>query len=300
MKLGYIGMGTMGLPMAANLLAAGHELAVYNRTSARADALVAKGATRAESATALAASVEVTMLCLATPPVCEEVLLGPDGVIAAMPAGTLLIDFSSNGPDTAGRCDEAAAAGGVGFLDAPVSGGPGGAEAGTLAIMVGGRDDDFARAAPLLDIMGGAVHHMGGVGAGSVAKIANQLIVGTSLAVLAEAFVMAAKYGLDVRQLYEVLMASSSGSKAMERNVGGKILNRDFSPDFSVDLLSKDLGLAMDLARQTGTRSATGAMADMLLREARALGYGGEDIAAAARVLEDLAGTRVESREKAG
>ena len=284
------------MPMAAKLLEAGHELTVYNRTSSRADALVERGAARADSATALAAAVEVTMLCLATPPICEEVLLGPDGVIAAMPAGTLLIDFSSNGPDTAARCDAAAAAIGVGFLDAPVSGGPGGAEAGTLAIMVGGRDADFARARPLLDIMGGAVHHMGGVGAGSVAKIANQLIVGTSLAVVAEAFVMAAKYGLDMEQLFDVLMASSSGSKAMERNIGGKILKRDFEPDFSVDLLSKDLGLAMDLARQTGTRAATGAMADMLLREARALGHGSMDIASVVKVLEDLAGARVEPR----
>ncbi len=295
MNLGYIGMGTMGLPMAANLIAAGHDVTVYNRTAARADQLVEKGAARAETAAELAATVDVTMLCLATPAVCEEMLLGPDGVIAAMPEGTLLIDFSSNGPDTAERCDEAAAAGGVGYLDAPVSGGPGGAKDGTLAIMAGGREEDFARAGPLLDIMGGAVHHMGKVGTGSVAKIANQIIVGTSLAVLAEAFLMAAKYGLDMRQLLDVLMASSSGSKAMERNIGGKILRRDFEPDFSVDLLSKDLGLAMSLARQTGVRAATVAMADMLLREAQSLGHGSKDIASVVKVLEELAGTRVES-----
>ncbi len=297
MKLGYIGMGTMGLPMAANLIAAGHDVTVYNRTAARTEQLVEQGAARAETATDLAAAMDVTMLCLATPAVCEEVLLGTGGVIAAMPEGALLIDFSSNGPDTAERCDGAAATGGVGYLDAPVSGGPGGAEDGTLAIMVGGRKEDFVRARPLLDIMGGAVHHMGKVGTGSVAKIANQIIVGTSLAVLAEAFVMAAKYGLDMRQLLEVLMASSSGSKAMERNIGGKILSRDFAPDFSVDLLSKDLGLAMDLARQTGVRAATGEMADMLLREAQALGDGSRDIASAVKVLEGLAGTRVESRD---
>ncbi len=297
MKLGYIGMGTMGLPMAMNLLVAGHELSVFNRTGARADPLVERGAARAQSATALAAAADVTMLCLATPAVCEEVLLGPDGVIAAMPAGALLIDFSSNGPDTAERCDRAASAAGVGYLDAPVSGGPGGAEDGTLAIMVGGRDEDFDRARPLLDIMGDAVHHMGKVGTGSVAKIANQIIVGTNLAVMIEAFVMAAKYGLDLRQLFDVLMASSSGSKAMDRNIGGKILRRDFEPDFSVDLLSKDLGLAMALARQTGVRAATGAMADMLLREAQALGHGSRDIASAVKVLEDPAGIRVESHD---
>ena len=297
MKLGYIGMGTMGLPMAANLLAAGHDLTIQNRTASRADSLVESGAQWAETPVELAGAVDVTMLCLATPAVCEEVLLGPNGVIAAMPKGSLLIDFSSNGPDTAERCDRAAAAAGVGYLDAPVSGGPGGAEDGTLAIMVGGREEDFARAAPLLDIMGGAVHHMGKVGSGSVAKIANQIIVGTSLAVLAEAFVMAAKYGLDMGQLLDVLMASSSGSKAMERNIGGKILRRDFEPSFSVDLLSKDLGLAMSLARQTGVRAATGAMADMLLREAQALGHGSQDIASAVKVLEESAGTRVESHD---
>ena len=298
MKIGYIGMGTMGMPMAANLLAAGHTLTVYNRTAHRADSLLAQGALWAETPFELAANADVTMLCLATPKICEQLLLGSDGVIAAMRAGSLLIDLSSNGPDTAERCGQAAAVGRIGYLDAPVSGGPAGAKNGTLAIMVGGTEEDFDRAAPLLDIMGASVHHMGKVGAGSVAKIANQIIIGTSLAVLAEAFVMAEKYGLNVVQLFEVLMASSSGSKAMERNIGGKILRRDFEPDFSVDLLSKDLGLAMALARRTGVRAATGAMADMLLREAQALGYGTEDIAASVKVLERLTGTEVASEGK--
>ena len=295
MKIGYIGMGTMGLPMAANLLAAGQTLTVYNRTAHRADSLVAQGALWAETPLELAANVDVTMLCLATPKVCEQLLLGSDGVIAEMKAGSLLIDLSSNGPDTAERCGQAAAMGQIGYIDAPVSGGPAGAKDGTLAIMAGGTEEDFVRAAPLLDIIGTSVHHMGKVGSGSVAKIANQLIVGTSLAVLAEAFVVAAKYGLNVAQLFEVLMASSSGSKAMERNIGGKILKREFEPDFSVDLLCKDLGLAMSLARRTGVRAATGAMADMLLREAQALGYGLEDIAASVKVLERLTGTTVAS-----
>ena len=296
MKLGYIGLGNMGRPMAARLVESEHALVVYNRTPSKAAGLVAAGATLADSPAELASSCDVTMLCLLTPAVCEEMLMGAGGVIASAPAGSLIIDFSTNGPDTARRCFEAAAKRRVGFLDAPVSGGPVGAAAGTLAIMAGGEDTDFQRALPVLRLLGANIHHMGAAGSGSVAKLMNQVILGATLGVICEAFVVATKYGLDPQQLYNLLMGSSSAGRVMERNVGSMILKRNFDPQFAVDLLAKDLGLATDLARQTGVRMLLGTVAELFVRESQARGLGGRDMAAVVRPLEEVAGVEVKPR----
>lgn len=279
--------------MAGNILKAGHELAVYNRTPARARDLVTRGARQARSPAELATESDVVMACLLTPAVCEEIFLGANGVVAAAKPGTLLVDFSTNGPETAVRCHDAAKARQIGYLDAPVSGGPMGAQAATLAIMVGGDRRDFERANPLLDILGKNIHYLGPAGSGCAAKLANQVILGATLAVMCEAFVAAAKYGLDPAQLYQVLMGSTSGGRVMERNMGAKILKRDFHTQFSIDLMAKDLGLATTFGRQEGVRMVLGTMAELVVREAQATGYGGADIAALIRPLEQLAGAEV-------
>lgn len=287
----------MGSAMAANILKAGHDLTVYNRTVSKSKALVAKGAKLAKTPAQAAANSDVIMACLLNPAVTEEVFLGSGGVIDAAASGALIVDFGTNGPETAVRCYNAAKTRGVRYLDAPVSGGPVGAKAGTLAIMVGGDKAAFKRARPLLEVLGKTIHYMGPAGSGCAAKLANQLILGGTLALCCEAFVAAAKYGLNPGQLYEVLMGSTSGSRVMERNVGTKILKRDFDPQFSIDLMAKDLGLATDLGKQQGVRMLLGSMAELMVREAQAAGYGGADIAALIRPLEALAGVEVRPTE---
>ena len=293
MKVGFIGLGHMGFPMAANLLAGGYDVVVYNRTASKADELVASGAERASSPAELAAVCEVTMACLLTPDVCEDIFLGGDGVIETAPANSLILDFSTNGPDTSRRIYDAAKLRSVGYLDAPVSGGPTGAKAATLAIMVGGDLPDFERAKLILETLGTSIHHMGPSGCGSAAKLANQIILGGTLAVCCEAFVAAAKYGIDTGQLFKVLMGSSSGGKVMERNIGAMILNNDFDAQFSLDLLTKDLALATKQARDLGIRMLVGSMAELMAREGQASGLGDNDMVAMIKPLEQSAGVEV-------
>ncbi len=293
MKVGFIGLGHMGLPMAANLLAGGYDVVVYNRTASKADELVASGAEWAASPAELAAACEVTMACLLTPDVCEEIFLGDGGVIEAAPSDSLILDFSTNGPDTSRRLYDAAKLRGVGYLDAPVSGGPTGAKAATLAIMVGGDLPDFERAKPILETLGASIHHMGSSGCGSAAKLANQVILGGTLAVCCEAFVAATKYGIDPGQLFEVLMGSSSGGRVMERNIGTMILNNDFDAQFSLDLLTKDLALGTKQARDLGIRMLVGSMAELMAREGQASGLGDSDMVAMIKPLEQSANVEV-------
>ncbi len=293
MKVGFIGLGHMGLPMAANLLAGGYDVVVYNRTASKADELVASGAEWAASPAELAAACEMTMACLLTPDVCEEIFLGDGGVIEAAPSDSLILDFSTNGPDTSRRLYDAAKLRGVGYLDAPVSGGPTGAKAATLAIMVGGDLPDFERAKPILETLGASIHHMGSSGCGSAAKLANQVILGGTLAVCCEAFVAATKYGIDPGQLFEVLMGSSSGGRVMERNIGTMILNNDFDAQFSLDLLTKDLALGTKQARDLGIRMLVGSMAELMAREGQASGLGDSDMVAMIKPLEQSANVEV-------
>ena len=281
------------MPMATNLLKAGYELVVYNRTASKADGLVADGAERAESPATLAAECEIVMACLLTPDVCEDIFLGGRGVIDAAAPGSLVIDFSTNGPTTSRRIYEAAKARDIDYLDAPVSGGPSGAEAATLAIMVGGDAQDFERALSIFETLGSTIHHMGPSGCGSAAKSANQIILGATLAACCEAFVTTTKYGINPAQLFEVLMGSSSGGKVMDRNIGKMILNGDFDAQFSLDLLTKDLALATDLAKEMGVRMLVGSMAELTAREGQARGLGELDMVAMIRTMEEVAGIQV-------
>ena len=299
MKIGFIGLGKMGMPMATQLRAAGHDLVVHNRSRGKVEAFVAAGGVAASSPAEVAQQVEVLLVCLPFPQICEEVLTGPDGAIETAPDGQLWIDLSTNGPDTARRIAAAAAEQGVGYLDAPVSGGPSGAEAGTLAIMVGGAKEDFDRAEDLLDILGGNVQHFGPVGAGSVAKAANQMIVGATNAILAEAYVLAVRNGLDPEQLFGMLRTARANSASHELVIPSVVLPRKFEATFTVDLLAKDLGLAVALGRESGVRLLVTNLTDQLYQEAQARGCGDQDIGAVFRPLEELAGVEVKGPDTA-
>ena len=293
MKLGFIGLGTMGMPMARVLREAGHELFVHDVDRARAQAFVADGGKAVQSAAEMAGQVQMLMLSLPQPADCEAVLLGPGGAVETASKRQIWIDFSTNGPATARGIAEAAAERGAGYLDAPVSGGPWGAESGTLTIMVGGAEEDFERAREVLDVVGGNVQHFGPSGSGCLAKLANQIVLGAINAAVAEAYVLAARGGLDPQRLFGMLKTATAGGITHDRLLEDVILPRKFAPRFSVDLLEKDLALAAEVGRQTGVRLLITSTADQVFQEAQAQGLGGEDMGAVFKPLEGLAGVVV-------
>ena len=294
MRVGFIGLGAMGLPMARNLRSAGFDVVVHNRSRGKVDDFVAAGGEAASSPAEMAASVDVVCACLPIPPVCEDVFLGPDGVIEGASDGQLWIDFSTNGPDTSQRISDAAAGKGCGYLDAPISGGVWGAEAGTLAIMVGGEADDFERGGPVFDAVGANIRHFGASGSGSVVKLCNNLIGAATNAVISEAYVAAVKYGIDPAAMYETLQSATAASPGHERMVKDSVLARNFDAMFALDLHAKDQQLAADLGKLTGVRLAVTSTVNELYKEAQARGYGGQNTSAIIRPLEDLHGVTVE------
>ena len=295
MRIGYIGLGKMGLPMATNLRAAGHDLIVHNRSRGKVDDFVADGGTAAATPAEVAAEADVVCLNVPLPQDSEEILLGESGAIETARDGQLWIDFGTNGPDTAQKCAAEAAGKGVGYLDAPVSGGPAGATAGTLAVFVGGTTEDFAAGQELLDIVGGNVQHFGPVGAGCVAKLANQMIIAGVRAANAEAFVLAVKNGIDPQQLFDTLMGAYAASRCMEVDMPNLVFPGDFEARFGVELLLKDLGLALALGRRSNVRLLATTLADQLYQETRHKGLGDLDAAALIKPLEELAGVEVRS-----
>ncbi len=295
MRIGYIGLGKMGLPMATNLRAAGHDLIVHNRSRGKVDDFVADGGTAAATPAEVAAEADVVCLNVPLPEDSEAILLGENGAIETARDGQLWIDFGTNGPDTAQKCAAEAAGKGIGYLDAPVSGGPAGATAGTLAVFVGGTTEDFAAGQELLDIVGGNVQHFGPVGAGCVAKLANQMIIAGVRAANAEAYVLAVKNGIDPQQLFDTLMGAYAASRCMEVDMPNLVFPGDFEARFGVELLLKDLGLALALGRRSNVRLLATTLADQLYQETRHKGLGDLDAAALIKPLEELAGVEVRS-----
>ena len=295
MRVGFIGLGAMGLPMARNLRSAGFDVVVHNRSRGKVDDFVTEGGTAAATAAELAASVDVVCACLPIPSVCEEVFLGPDGVDDGTPGEQLWIDFSTNGPDTSQRISDAANKKHCAYLDAPISGGVWGAEAGTLAIMVGGDADAFAQGAPVFDAVGANIKHFGPSGSGSVVKLVNNLIGAATNAVIAEGYVAAVKYGIDPAAMFETLQSATAASPGHERMIGEGVLQRDFEPKFALDLHAKDQQLAADLGKLVGVRMLVTSTVNEIYKEAQAKGYGGNNTTAVIRPLEDLHEVTVES-----
>lgn len=289
LRVGYIGLGVMGKPMARNLLRAGFALTVHNRSRGAVEELAGEGATPATSPAEVARASDVVLTCLPGPADVELVYLGPSGVLEGVGAGSVLVDMSTIDPDTHRRIASLATARGASYLDAPVSGGSTGAQQATLTIMVGGEAAALARVRPVLEALGKQIHHLGPVGAGATTKLVNNMLGSINLAGAVEALVLGAKAGLDPRQLAEVINTSSGASRSFAATVP-EVLRRNFEPGFTIDLQHKDVCLATDLGRQLGVRLLAGSLAAQVLQEARGAGYGKKSVFAAILPLEQNAG----------
>jgi len=287
MHIGFIGLGNMGAPMAHNLLKAGHQLSVFDLNAAAVENLVGAGALPVDSPTAIAqgnAELIITMLPAAAH--VKSVYLGANGLIAHSRAGVMLIDCSTIDPHSAREVAKAAAEHGNPMLDAPVSGGTGGAAAGTLTFMVGGSDADFDRAQPILAAMGKNIVHCGAAGNGQVAKVANNMLLGISMIGVAEAMALGVALGMDAKTLAGVINTSSGRcwSSDTYNPFPGVLDNvpssRGYSGGFGSDLMLKDLGLATEAAKQVRQPVILGALAQQLYQSFSAQGHGGLDFSA--------------------
>jgi 3-hydroxyisobutyrate dehydrogenase-like beta-hydroxyacid dehydrogenase len=288
-QVGFIGLGKMGRPMSEKLLAAGFALHVYNRSRGSVDELAAKGAKAASSPREVGENAEVILTALPTPESVDEVY----GQLAAVARkGQIYADCSTVSLAQSRRCAAELRKRGAEFLDAPVSGGPGGAQAGTLTVMVGGEQAAFDRALPVFRAFGKNVRLCGPTGAGQAVKLVNQLLVGVHTAAIAEAAVFGAKLGADPQVVLEVVGTSFGGSTMMTRNLP-RFISRDFTAATPVKLLLKDLGLIHDEAKGANVPLLLGSVAEQRFLEAVARGHGDEDMAALVRLWEEAAGTTV-------
>ena len=293
MKIGFVGLGLMGLPMAGRLIDAGHEVYIFSGNAESVKTMAAKGAVAGASVADIAGRVHIFCSCRVTPDQSRAAFTGPDGVLSATAVPPVCIDFATVDPMTSRKIGWTLAAAGADYIDAPVSGGSHAAAAGTLSIIAGGAKEAVARAGPLFDILGKRTFHMGRTGAGVTAKLCNNLITITSHALIAEAMVLGAKAGIEASALYEVLSQSSAYSRTLERVVPGHFLPRNFAAAASMDTIMKDLQGALDLAAAEGIRLALGETAMTLFNEAAERGHARDDIAAVILPMEDAAGVRV-------
>lgn len=292
-RVGFIGMGIMGRPMALNLLKAGFDVTVFNRTPGRAEAVVKAGAKEAASPREVAQASEFIITCVTGPEDVKEVVLGPNGVIEGASPGSVVIDMSTISPEATLEIAEALAAKNIHMLDAPVSGGDIGAIQGTLTIMVGGDEQVFRRALPLFEAMGKTITHIGPIGSGQTTKLINQVLIAVNLLAASEALTLARKCGVDPEKVLAAVSAGSAGSWQLV-NLGPKMLNRDFAPGFMIRLLQKDLRLALQEADRVHMPLLGTAVAHQLLRAAEDAGYSEEGTQAMVKVIEKLAGLDVE------
>ncbi len=287
-KVGFIGLGIMGKPMAHNLMEAGYGLVVYNRSWAAVEELAGKGAETAGSPKEVAEACNTVITMLPDSPQVEEVVTGENGVLEGVTEGTLLVDMSTISPVVTERLAQKAREMGASMLDAPVSGGETGAETGTLSIMVGGSQDDFERAKPLFDVMGKTIVHVGEAGTGQVVKACNQIVVALSIEAVSEALVLGSKAGASPAKVIQVLSGGLAGNKVMEAK-SQNFLKHEFNPGFRLELHRKDLGIALAAGREYGVPLPVTAIVDQVLEALVAKGSGGEDHSAMLMFIEDLA-----------
>ena len=294
-RIGLIGLGIMGAPMARNLLKARFPVTVWNRTRAKADALAKEGAKVAPTPKALAREVDVVVTMVRDSPDVEAVLFGKDGVLEGALPGLLVVDMSTISPEVTRSIAERAAARGVHTIDAPVSGGEIGAIEARLSIMVGGDAADMERALPILSALGKTIVHVGPHGAGQVVKLANQIAVVLNNLGVSEALVFAAAHGIDLEKTRQVIAAGAGSSWAMQ-NYAPKILAGDFRPGFMVDLQQKDLRLVLDAAFRLHLGLPGAALTHELYNGLQRDGGGREGNHALVKAIETLSG--VEARQQ--
>jgi 3-hydroxyisobutyrate dehydrogenase len=295
-RIGFIGVGAMGLPMAKNLLRKGFAVTAYDTSAEAVRAAAAAGMTAGGSAAEAAATADLVVTMLPSSPDVEAVYTGDGGVLAAARAGTLCVDMSTIDPAVSRRVAAAAQERGIRFVDAPVSGGVPRATEGTLAIMVGGAPDDVQRARPALDAMGASVTHVGPVGSGEVVKLCNNLISGVAAVAISEAFRIAEAFGVDLGTVTQVIARSSGNTWVMEHMhpvpglVDRAASSRGYAPGFTTDLMCKDLGLAVDAARSRRIPVFAAPAAQQLYRLASSHGLGRKDFTAVYTLLRPSAG----------
>ncbi|MGI8539848.1 MAG: 2-hydroxy-3-oxopropionate reductase [Rubrobacteraceae bacterium] len=287
-KVGFIGLGIMGGPMARNLLQEGYELVLYNRTREKAEELAGDGAEVAGSPKEVAERSDIIITMLPDSPQVEEVLAGEDGVFEGVREGALIVDMSTISPVVTRELAQQVEERGASMLDAPVSGGDVGAQQGTLSIMAGGSEEDFGRARPLFDMMGKVATLVGSSGAGQTAKACNQIIVALNIEAVSEALVLGSKAGVDPAKILDALSGGLAGSAVMEAK-REKMLDHDFDPGFKIELHHKDLGIALAAGREYGVSLPVTAILDQMLDSLKAKGRGDRDHSAILTLIEDLA-----------
>ena len=285
----FIGLGTMGAPMAANLVKAGYDVVGYNRTPDRVQALVDAGGRGADDVPRAVAGADVIITMVPDSPDVEAVTGGEDGIFAHAQQGALYIDMSSIRPDVSVRVAKAGQERGLQVLDAPVSGGEPGAVEASLSIMVGGEAADFEAAKPVLEAVGKTIVHVGPAGSGQTVKAANQLIVAGNIELLAEAIVFLEAYGVDTDAALQVLGGGLAGSTVLDRK-GAGMLVREFAPGFRLALHHKDLGILTSAAREAGVVVPLGAVVSQLVGAMVARGDGGLDHSGLLKLVQELSG----------
>lgn len=291
-RVGFIGLGIMGKPMARNLIRAGFPLVVHNRSRAAVDELVKMGATAANSPSEVASQVDTIITMLPNSPDVELVATGSNGLKDGVKTGQLFIDMSTINPIVSQQIARELAPRGVAMIDAPVSGGEKGAIDGALSIMAGGEPQDFERALPIFQALGKTITHMGPLGTGGFTKLANQIIVAINLTAIGEALVFGTKAGVDPQKMIRALAGGLAGSKCLDQK-SEKILSGDFGPGFKIDLHFKDLNLIHDAARSVGAPVPAAAFVEQLFEALRVRGRGGYDHSGVITLFEDLAGIQV-------
>jgi 2-hydroxy-3-oxopropionate reductase len=287
-RIGFIGLGIMGKPMASNLLAAGYELTVHNRSRGPVDELAARGARRADSPRDAAADSDVVITMLPDSPDVEAVVLGPAGVAERIAEGSLYIDMSTIGPATSRKIAAVLSERGIDAVDAPVSGGEPAAQSGQLSIMAGGNEDAVERARPIFDVLGKSATHIGPAGAGQVAKAANQVVVALTIQAVAEALTLARKAGVDPARVREALLGGFAQSRILDLH-GQRMLDGNYDPGFKLGLHRKDLAIALQLGREEHAPLFATAQAAELMDALLAQGAGDRDHSAIATLYEQFA-----------
>jgi 2-hydroxymethylglutarate dehydrogenase len=296
-SVGFIGVGNMGNPMASNVLKAGFPMIVYDRNPQAMENLLQAGAQRAASAREVVEGSEIVLTSLPASPDVEAVYLEPGGLVDSAKPGTMLIDLSSVLPSTPRKIEPRAQARGVHFLEAPVSGGVSGARAATLAIMVGGDPETLTRAQPVLRAIGPNIFHVGPVGAGNTVKAINNMMASVNALAMMEGVALGVKAGLDPMTIYEVVKASSGGSKALER-IPNSLIPRQFEPGFKVQLMNKDLETFNTIAKELHVPVSFANVAQQYQQMAIAAGLAEQDTSVVMTIIERLAAMQVSRPEQ--
>jgi 3-hydroxyisobutyrate dehydrogenase len=293
-RIGFIGLGIMGKPMARNLLKAGFPLTVYSRRQSSIDEVIKDGAIGARSPHEVAERSDVVITMVTDTPDVQQVILGDNGVLGGFHPGGVIIDMSTISPSATREIALAVQGKGIDFLDAPVSGGEGGAIAGTLSIMVGGKEETFTACLPLLQAMGKNIIHVGGTGAGQLTKLCNQIAVAVANLAMCEALVFGAKAGIDLKRMHNAISGGAAGSWQLT-NLGPRIFQRDFTPGFMVKLQQKDLRLVLQEADRLHLALPATSLVHNLFNAVETMGASDEGTQALVKVLERLAGVEVKA-----